>query len=159
LALAKLGYFVVATVITKIGFNNLDGKVGCVLISDVTNQKDVDTLSKTTQVIMDEKKLSLWAVVNNAGIAAGMFLDLTSMETYQKVMDVNYFGIIRVVKSVLYLLKQTKHSRVINISSVAGYQASGIMGAYCGKLCYISTPTSNHKYPLIFSYICAYFSL
>jgi NADP-dependent 3-hydroxy acid dehydrogenase YdfG len=40
----------------------------------------------------------LWAVVNNAGIAPMGFVDWISMRSIQQAMDVNYFGLVRVVK-------------------------------------------------------------
>jgi NAD(P)-dependent dehydrogenase (short-subunit alcohol dehydrogenase family) len=93
----------------------------------------MNNLGNKVDQLISEKHLSLWAVVNNAGIGNGAYIDWTPLEIYQKVMDVNYFGIIRVIKATLQQLKKTKYSRIINISSVAGHFGNSILGAYCGK--------------------------
>lgn len=76
----------------------------------------------------------MWAVVNNAGIAPMGYMDWLSMEAIRKVMDVNYFGAISVIKAMLPQLKRVKGSRIINISSVAGYSTGPGLGAYSGGL-------------------------
>lgn len=106
--------------------------MGHVISCDVTSQSDVDELGKVVTRIANEKNLSLWAVVNNAGIAEGCLIDWTPVEMYQRIMDVNYFGIIRVIKATLELLKMTKNSRIINLSSLAGLAGTSTLGGYCG---------------------------
>jgi NAD(P)-dependent dehydrogenase (short-subunit alcohol dehydrogenase family) len=114
------------------GYDDLNDKVGLALIGDVTKQTDVDNLGKSIQNLVIERNLSLWAVVNNAGIGNGAYIDWTPLEIYQKVMDVNYFGIIRVIKATLQQLKKTKYSRIINLSSIAGHIGGPLLGAYSG---------------------------
>jgi NAD(P)-dependent dehydrogenase (short-subunit alcohol dehydrogenase family) len=48
-------------------------------------------------------------------------------------MDVNYFGTVRMIKSALPLLKQSKESRIVNVSSLAGLTSMMYMGAYCAS--------------------------
>jgi short-subunit dehydrogenase len=45
-------------------------------------------------------------------------------------MDVNFFGTVAVTKALLPLLKRTRGSRIINVSSVAGLGAGPMFGAY-----------------------------
>jgi NAD(P)-dependent dehydrogenase (short-subunit alcohol dehydrogenase family) len=72
----------------------------------------------------------LWAVVNNAGIAIGGPLDWIGLDVYRRVMEVNFFGHVLVTKTFLPLLKQQKHSRVVNLSSIAGIGCSANLSAY-----------------------------
>lgn len=72
----------------------------------------------------------LWAVVNNAGIAVVGCIDWMSMDIISKMMNVNYLGMVSITKAFLPLLKQTKYSRIINISSMAGIVTSPRMAAY-----------------------------
>lgn len=60
-------------------------------------------------------------LVNNAGIAIDWFslLELSS-ETLEKTFDTNVFGVFRVTKAMIPLLKKSKHGRVVNISSSLG---------------------------------------
>jgi len=68
--------------------------------------------------------------VNNAGIVDGGPLDWTDMHTYRKLMEVNFFGMIKCCKAAMPLLKRSQ-GRIINVSSIAG-QIPGVpcMGAY-----------------------------
>ncbi len=50
----------------------------------------------------------LWAVVNNAAIAINMDVELSDMETYHRVLDVNTFGMVRVCKAFLPLIRKRK---------------------------------------------------
>lgn len=61
----------------------------------------------------------LWAVVNNAGVAVFCEIEWCSVHEFQKIMDVNVFGIVRVTKGFLPLLRQSE-GRVINVASLAG---------------------------------------
>jgi len=71
----------------------------------------------------------LWAVINNAGILLGFETEITSMTTFRKVMDVNYFGAVALTKKVLPLIRKSK-GRVINIASAAGRIATRGLDAY-----------------------------
>lgn len=48
-------------------------------------------------------------------------------------MEVNFFGVVTVTKAFLPLLKKTKNSRIVNLSSVAGFSSSPMMGAYAAS--------------------------
>ncbi len=62
---------------------------------------------------------ALWALVNNAGIAVFTEIEWCSVDQFQRVMDVNVFGVVRVTKAFLPLIRQSK-GRVINVASLAG---------------------------------------
>ena len=120
--LANEGVKVVAACLTSEGCK----RVGCAATvkavqCDVTKEEDVVRLvAETKKVLASDKELCLWAVVNNAGIAPLGYCDWLSLSTFRLAMDVNYFGTVMVTKAFLPLLKQTKHSRIINLSSLAG---------------------------------------
>lgn len=80
--------------------------------------------------IRDHEGLTLWAVVNNTGVACLAALDWMSVESCRKIMEVNYFGPILVTKALLPLLKKSNNSRIINLSSVAGYHSCVLLGPY-----------------------------
>ncbi len=50
----------------------------------------------------------LWAVLNNVGIAMCGEIDFFPMDEYERAMNVNLFGTIRVTKSVLRLVRKAK---------------------------------------------------
>ena len=63
--------------------------------------------------------IGLTAVVNNAGIGRLGLIKWETVERMQNVMDVNFWGTIRVIKSMLPLLKKAK-GRIVNMSSMGG---------------------------------------
>ncbi len=79
------------------------------------------------------KPLKFWSLINNAGIAPSGFVDWVSMKSVRATMEVNYFALVFCCKSFLPLLKTTKHSRVLNLSSAAGFSGFPGGSGYCGK--------------------------
>ena len=128
--LSSLGYHVVAACLTAEGRDRIHPVVARAVLCDITRDEDVSHLVSETEELCRAKQYSLWAVVNNAGIAMGGPLDWISLDVYRRVMDVNFFGHVRVTKAMLPLLKQQKHSRVINMSSILGLYCSANLSAY-----------------------------
>lgn len=96
---------------------------------DVTKAADVDKAF----TIVQAKTKALYAVINNAGISIDTVVDVNSMENFEKVMAVNYMGVVRVTKTFLPLLLQCPDSRLINVSSCAGVLAGPGIAAYCAS--------------------------
>lgn len=61
----------------------------------------------------------LWCLVNNAGIAIFTECEWCSMDTYQRSIEVNLLGTIRVTKAFLPLVRQSQ-GRVVNMASLSG---------------------------------------
>ena len=93
---------------------------------DITRQEDIDAAYQ----MISEKTKVLHALVNNAGIGAGGFIDWISMDFMRRMMDVNFFGHVAMTKKFLPLLIAKRDSRVVNICSVAGYLTKPGMSAY-----------------------------
>ncbi len=72
---------------------------------------------------MSSRVAELWAVVNNAGVACSSEIEWCPMSTFEKMMQVNTFGPVRVTKAFLPLLRQSA-GRVVNVASVAGRSGS-----------------------------------
>jgi NAD(P)-dependent dehydrogenase (short-subunit alcohol dehydrogenase family) len=130
--LDKQGFNVLAGVFVADTVSSLKSKLSSkatVFRLDITKQEDIDAAFD----LVNEKTKVLHALVNNAGIAAGNYIDWTSVEVMRKVMDVNFFGHVAMTKKFLPLLIAKRDSRVVNICSVAGYLASSSMSAYCAS--------------------------
>lgn len=84
---------------------------------DVTKDTSVCTAVATIEEKLPEK--GLWAVINNAGIEKFGHVEIARMEMLKLIAEVNYFGVIRVTKAFLPLIRKTK-GRIINITSVKG---------------------------------------
>ncbi|XP_064595490.1 17-beta-hydroxysteroid dehydrogenase type 6-like [Liolophura sinensis] len=61
----------------------------------------------------------LWALVNNAGIAVFSEIEWCTVQQFQRLLDVNVIGVVRVTKAFLPSIRRCG-GRVINIASLAG---------------------------------------
>lgn len=87
-----------------------------VLKLDVTKVEDVTLAVKQ----IEDSCLQLWALVNNAGIAHYALIEMgNDVQVLEKIFAVNVFGLVRVTKHCLPLLRKSR-GRVVNMSSVAG---------------------------------------
>jgi len=151
---AEAGYVVFAGCLKKESFAQFDVMVGSSggehsgkvipLVLDVTDNKNVDDaaaavskwLADTAETEGDGKQHRiLHGLVNNAGIMILGLFDWLDVSDYQKVMDVNFYGILRCCKAFLPILKhqsieqQYKGSRIINVTSIAGIMPGNPVGS------------------------------
>jgi NAD(P)-dependent dehydrogenase (short-subunit alcohol dehydrogenase family) len=128
------GFQVVAGCLTEEGVALHAGKVSLSLRCDVTSSESIAAFSNAIESFVSQHEgLKVWALINNAGIGIGGNLDWLPMDVTRRVMEVNFFGVVAVTQALLPLLKKCKHSRIINLSSLAGLLGSQMMSAYCGK--------------------------
>ena len=136
--LLKLGYYVVALCLTDRGvqeFKEFAENSTCQNFfaekCDVTKESDVQNVYEHIVSILDShSNLKVWSLINNAGITSSGYADWLSMESYRRTMEVNFFATVLVTKSLLPLLKKTKHSRIINLGSIAGICGGPFLSAY-----------------------------
>ena len=84
---------------------------------DVTSQSSADAAA--AEIGRRHGRLDI--LVNNAGIALDWIPPSElSVEAYQKTFDTNVFGVFRVTKAMLPLLKKSGRGRIVNVSSGLG---------------------------------------
>jgi len=76
---------------------------------------DVTSASEIEQAVKEVNTLDL--LINNAGVA--IYDNLSSIDTIQQHLDVNFFGMFKVTRAFLPLLKRSKGAIVNNLSMVA----------------------------------------
>ena len=82
---------------------------------DVTDEQAVnDAVSK---IIEQEGRIDI--LVNCAGFGISGAIEFTSIESAEKQMDVNFFGMCRCTKAVLGHMRKAGSGRIVNISSIA----------------------------------------
>ena len=72
-------------------------------------------------------------LVNNAGIMLVAPLDLMVKADFEEAMNVHFWAAYRVTMAALPLLKQSRPSRIVNISSIGGRVAVPHMAPYCAS--------------------------
>ncbi|XP_052760123.1 D-beta-hydroxybutyrate dehydrogenase, mitochondrial-like [Mya arenaria] len=88
-----------------------------VLHLDVTKDDHVKEALKAIK-----KKLpanGLWAILNNAAINYMVDIEFSSIDLMKRIEEVNYYGMVRVTKAFIPLLR-TSRGRIINVTSVKG---------------------------------------
>lgn len=87
--------------------------------ADVSNEAGVQAAVKEA----DEKFASFDILINNAGIMGnGPFLE-SNTEDFEKMMQVNVFGMYHMLKAVLPGMVEQKSGDVVNIASVSGLRS------------------------------------
>lgn len=84
--------------------------------ADVTDQQAVN--DAVAQIMEAEGHID--ALVNNAGFGISGAVEYTDTADAQRLMDTNFFGMVRVNRAVLPILHRQGSGRIVNISSVAG---------------------------------------
>jgi NAD(P)-dependent dehydrogenase (short-subunit alcohol dehydrogenase family) len=134
LALAKNGFYTYATMrnlqdsnkildISKKEQLPLD-----VLPLDVNDDKSIlDTINK-----INEKNKRIDVLVNNAGYALAGPLEGTSIDEIRAQFETNFFGAIKVMQSVIPIMRNQRSGRIVNITSMGGRVAVPLDPIYHG---------------------------
>jgi NAD(P)-dependent dehydrogenase (short-subunit alcohol dehydrogenase family) len=59
-------------------------------------------------------------LVNNAGVAVGGMFEAVSEEDFEWLFEINFWGVVRMTRAFLPLLRKSDDARVVNLSSVYG---------------------------------------
>ena len=102
---------------------------------------DVTNSEKCKEVFaqIKEKFIDIDVVLFCAGIHDPELEKDFNLENIQKIMNVNFFGVINSINSVYDYFKEKKNGHISIISSVAGYRGLPSSGAYCSSKSAITT--------------------
>lgn len=121
LELDRRGVHVYAGCHSESGAENLKNEASSRLktvVIEVTDRTSVENARKVIESDLPTGQ-SLWALVNNAGIARGMVFDFALLEDYREVLEVNFLGVVNVTEVFLPLIKKSR-GRIVNVSSIMG---------------------------------------
>lgn len=124
--LIKEGYIVYGGDIQLENNKYLDSIGGHSLHLDVTQDDQVK--AAVDRVIKEQGKIDV--LFNNAGFGVMGTNEETSMDDAQKVMDVNFYGYLRMIKAVLPQMRTQKSGRIINTTSMGGKIYFPLAGIY-----------------------------
>lgn len=88
---------------------------------DVTSDADVDGLARV--VLSEFGKVDV--VMNNAGVALLGPPERVPMQDWQRLFDINVFGVVRGIRAFVPILLDQGHGWMINTASIAGLYAHG----------------------------------
>jgi NAD(P)-dependent dehydrogenase (short-subunit alcohol dehydrogenase family) len=115
-----------------------------VLQLDVTNDKSVkDTINQ----IQDEKA-RIDVLVNNAGYDVMGAVEDLSIDEFKSQFETNFFGVIRVTKEVIPIMRNQGGGNIINISSVGGRIGIPLNTAYISSKFAVEGLSESMRYEL-----------
>lgn len=102
-----------------------EGK-GQAILLDVTDEKNIESGVKEAIGFFG----AIDVLVNNAGYGTIGAIEEFTMHEIRQQMETNYFGAVAVTKELLPYMRAQKSGHIIQISSAAGFKATGGFGVY-----------------------------
>ena len=135
LTFARAGYKVFATMRKPENANYFKQKIKEESLDISISAMDVDSDESVKQGIdaILREHGSVDVLVNNAGIERHGSIEELELSDFKAIMETNYFGVIRCIKSVLPQMRSNRKGCIINVASVAGHIASSPLGAYAAS--------------------------
>ena len=85
------------------------------IVADITKEETL--AAAVAQVMEAEGRIDL--VVNNAGFGISGAIEFTTTEEAQRLFDANFFGMVRMNRCVVPIMRRQGGGRIVNLSSVA----------------------------------------
>lgn len=135
LMFARAGYKVFATMRNPDNANAFKQVIKDESLPITISAMDVDSDEsvKTSIAAILQENGPIDVLINNAGIERHGSVEGLTMEDFRSVMETNYFGVIRCIKSILPLMRNNKNGCIVNIASVSGQIAGIPLGAYAAS--------------------------
>ena len=105
---------------------DVDDAAGVDLVLDITS--DDDWAAALAHV--EQAWGGLDILVNNAGIAGGGRIELSTIEEWRRIIDINLLGVVRGTRTFTPMFKQQGSGHVVNVASLAGLVHAAGMGSY-----------------------------
>ena len=111
---------------------------------DVTD--DVSVESAVSKVVLQCGRLDV--LVNNAGFGIMDLAETVTMAQAQRQFDTNFFGVLRMNRAVLPVMKRQGSGLLLHVSSGAGRLAIPGMGLYCASKFAMEALAETYRYEL-----------
>ena len=111
---------------------NLSKKFGVKVYPVFFDLKNNDELKSAFQEISESQE-NIDILVNNAGIIHTSLFQMTKIENFKEIFDVNFFSYIDFTQRISKLMTKKKSGSIINISSSAAHEANIGRSAYASS--------------------------
>jgi len=116
-----------------------------ILKLDVTDQGSVDS---AIAQLLDKSNNELDVVVNNAGMASAGISEAFTPEQARQLFEVNVFGVQRVLRATLPVLRAKHAGLVINVGSILGRITLPFFGLYGASKYAVEAISDSYRYEL-----------
>ncbi|MEL0658347.1 SDR family oxidoreductase [Psychromonas arctica] len=147
LSLIGEGYKVFASMRDPLGKNSVHAQkltaAGAYVVElDVINEQSIE---QAIQIVKDQAG-HIDVLINNAGIASAGVTEAFSTEQMVALFDVNVFGVHRVIRSVLPMMRENKKGLIINVGSILGRVTFPFFGIYGASKYAVEALTDSLRY-------------
>ena len=94
--------------------------------------EDSDQIKLATEEIL-KKSEKINILVNNSGIIDTSLFQMTKVEDFKKIFDINYFSYVNFIQRLLKNMSKTKSGSIVNISSSAAHEGNVGRSAYASS--------------------------
>jgi len=94
--------------------------------------RDEESVRSCVQTVLEQTG-RIDALVNNAGFALIGAIEETSIEDAKELFETNFFGVLRMTRAVLPVMRNQSRGRIANIGSVAGFLPMPYQGIYAAS--------------------------
>ena len=135
LILGRAGHTVYATMRNPAGAPELSEKAAQESLPIKISAMDVDSDAsvETAMSKIHEDAGHIDVLVNNAGVERNGSIEQLPMAEFRAVMETNYFGALRCMKSVIPEMRERRSGCIINVTSIAGRISTSPLGPYCSS--------------------------
>src|ERR1700746_3637654 len=112
---------------------------------DVTDQGSVDS---AIAQLLEKSNNELDVVVNNAGMASAGISEAFTPEQARQLFEVNVFGVQRVLRATLPVLRAKRRGLVINVGSILGRITLPFFGLYGASKYAVEAMSDSYRYEL-----------
>jgi 3-oxoacyl-[acyl-carrier protein] reductase len=116
------------------------------LYFDLTNELEI----KASLKILVSEKVKIDVLVNNAGVAHGGLLQMTTINTIKEVFEINFFSQLFIIQYISKLMMRQKSGSIVNMASIAGldgYPGYSAYGSSKAALIYATKTLSKELAP------------
>ena len=93
---------------------------------DVADKDQIGAFAKTVEA----EHGAVHALFNNAGVALGGTFDRVTDDDFEWLIDINFYGVVRMTRAFLPLMQQADTAQLVNVSSIFGIVAPAGQTAY-----------------------------
>jgi len=102
---------------------------GCSVSTFLVDMGDAAAIAKLADDI-EAAGTPIHLLINNAGIALGGMFEEVDMSDFERLLDINLYGVIRMTRAFLPRMRAVEEAHIVNISSIFGIVAPAGQAAY-----------------------------
>lgn len=134
------GYYVVATARNVVKLS--DVKADLKIELDVSDENSI----RNSMKLIHSEVSGIDILINNAGYSVRSAVEEIEIDKLKDMMDVNVFGMIRMLHAVLPVMRKQGGGRIYNVGSISGRMTGIANGGYCSSKYALEAITEAARY-------------